>query len=287
MSFYPVIKTKNVNFNKITLSEPQKFITEHPNMKCSFESYDINYEYDRIGCDKLHIVTDFLNLERPQHYGYSDMVEKTDGKISFVLSNNDNFENFLQSLVTEIESKITQSHKENYVLKNSVNKNNKPLVLLNQFNGKITTQIYHHKSKKDGGNIVTISNVPIHKFIDDLYKEMKLFKSKSYGKEITPLENNSKEQIINNEEKLNETEKKPKIKLLYSGKFIINIKCQFIKYENINKGKVVNTEHKLKIFLYVKECETKFSSSKVKSVLDIDTTTLITRNTKQPTTLIL
>lgn len=264
MSFYPIIKINNIDFTKITLvnSKTGNLKSNDKNKKCSFISYEINYNYDRIGNNKLFFLTNFLQLEK---FNYPFLKkENNDEKfirtLSFTLSENESFNNFIKKLFDNLEQQIKNLHNYEFNKKYSINENNQIKLLFKLYNGTVTTSINCHKLKKEGGKIVNIHNLPINDFVNQLSKELKFFKSKSYGK------------IIEN----NESDKDNKFKISYSGKFIISVKCMLIKNEFIENDKL-NIDNTLVLTLYVKEGEIKFTGSKIISILDTNTKNLITQ----------
>lgn len=287
MSFYPIVKFNDVDLNKIILSDPKigkyTYTKKDENndvlIKCSFESYELNYAYDRIGVDKFFLLTNFLLLEKPTYFKSNCDAGNTNGEmnnniknIAFLLSQNEKLNDFFNNLLRHLESKLKEKYNCQIIQEIPINKNNQIKILLNKFNNNVTTIIHHHKSKKNGGGLTKLCKLPINNFMSELKKELNLFKSKSYG------------QIVDS--KINCGHDDNKIKISYSGKFILSVRCILTKEEQYCSNKIVDTKYKLKLTLHAKEIETKFTSSKITSILDSETTKLITE--KKPTfTLIL
>lgn len=285
MSFYPIVKFNEVDLNKIILSDAKtgeyNYTKKRENddnlttlIKCSFESYEVDYEYDRIGTNKFFLLTNFLWLEKPSCFKLCHDINNASNiddnnydikNIVFLLSPNEKLNMFLNNLLNHLETKLKQKHHVQIIKQLPIDKNNRIKILLNKFNNNITTMIYHHKSKKNGGDVIKLLNIPINNFMSELKKELTFFKSKSYGQIVDS--NNNPSDDPNNPNKF---------KISYSGKFVLDIRCIITKEEHYSANKIIDTKYKLKLVLHAKEIETKFTSGKVTSVLDNGTTNLIT-----------
>lgn len=304
MAFYPIISKYDINFEDLILNLPKTYSTEKEAIdfkvgkniiiKRKYTSYGINYKYDRVGPEQFCLMTQFLKIATP-------LIE-VKGQVHFCVDINENtklkalifgvFE-YLKTeilkikpnlspsnIVLPITQKITISNTDNktgqhtYVDKEYLN------ITLTQFNKKVTTPIHYHRTKKQGGNVVTIVNKPTTEIFTELKKEMELFKYSSYGKPRVPKLEEGKKIV---KEKENVEDDKPKPVMYYEGKFTL-----FFTIEHLESNVGDDEKHEYcKINIFAKEAETKYNLSKVKSALDVDVSILNRVNTKQPDILII
>lgn len=271
MSIYPIIsKYDDINFDKIKLSKPKTYtitptispIIEPTHYLKIYSTYDLLFEYDRIGIDKFCIITQFLKISGPPKINKNG--------IYFCIDMENNTQ--LHTLLTELLN-ITTNLLLNENPNLSISDINLPIKNFNHFgtiknyvvinlleyNKKITTPIHYHRTKKQGGGVMAMTNIKKDNFINNILEEMTLFKNDTYGIKNT---------------------KNDKIPLMYyNGKFTLCVSAKIC--ENINP-KTNKTENQYcNIIIYSKEIETKYNVSHVISVLDNDITHLNKQVTDQ------
>lgn len=283
-------------------------------IKRNYSKYAVNYKYDRIGIEKLYFMTQFLKisswnknklvfsvditnnfklkkfittsldylktiicLEKPNlspsdiktpfFTKTNDIGNDIDNGNGNGNGNNNDIDNgngndndidngigngIGNSNVDETETAEIVTNTEEYIQ-----------ISLMNFNKKVTTPIHYHRTKKQGGNIITIVNHNINVFDDEMVKEMNSFKYNSYAKPF----------------KLNKNSENNKLPpMYYEGKFILTFSVDYL--ESIVEFDDKKHEY-CTINIVAKEIETKYNVSHVKSILDVDTTTLNRVVTKQ------
>jgi hypothetical protein len=201
------------------------------------------------------------------------------GKLHFFVAveENSRFSLMLSGIFGHIKTEILKKYPEispdEVVF--PITANDKAYVIeLSQFDKKNTTSIHYHRSKKQGGQVVTISGKLLLDTQNEIYNEMSLFKNFSYGKPYVK---------IKEQEEIKEQEQQKVLNIYYEGKFTLTIGIEYAQFDFFHDGAVYENKRRCKILLYAKECEIKFNVSKVKSVLDVDITHLNKENTKVTT----
>lgn len=283
-SLYPIISKYDIDLKSVSLTEPNTYVKDHTGMKSSYFTHNLNYNYDRIGVDKLCVMTQFLKIALKPHFIGSPM--NNTGKIHFSVDINGNVK--LKALLMEI-FEATKAHimarypnvvNVDYPI---VTKGDKEYfnISLMQFDKKVTTPIHYHRTKKQGGNVITIVNRPIGDISKELEKEMNLFKSFGYGKKKKPYEDI--DDIENKEgDKSVDTKKIVPKELYYEGKFTLMFSVEYAEFDLKVENQILEKKIRCKIKMFAKEMETKYNVSRVQSVLDIDVTNLNKVNMKQP-----
>lgn len=276
MAFYSIVSNYDITGDDITLDIPKTYSTEKtaidfktgkkiPIQREHLRA-NVNYKYDRIGLGQLCVMTEFLKIPIPpfisnnKHLNFCVDFGKNNKFINLI---NDIFDKLKTEILKAIPNLnpnqifLPLQKKINYINGNVEEHSYLKLKLVN-FNNNVTTPVHYHRTKKQGGNIITIKNKNPNEFLKNLTDEMGLFKNRKYGK-----------LKINNDADYH-----------YEGKFTIFFTIECIKFNNTNNMNCC-------IRAYVKECETKYNVSNVKSVLDSDVSILSRVNTKQPNSLII
>lgn len=278
MSFYPIISNLDVRTNLLSFSDKKTFMIKHKDdngMDCRYLLHNINYIYDRIGNDKLCVTTPFIKITK----FLSKVKDNGRGKLHFFVAVEENSRfslmliGILEYIKTEILKKYPEISPDEVVFPMTEN-GESYLIELSQFDKKNTTPIHYHRSKKQGGQVVTISGKLLLDTRNEIYSEMSLFKKSSYGK---PYIKPQKEH-----EEIKDQEPQKVLNIYYEGKFTLTIGIEYAQFDFLHDGVIFEHKRRCKILLYAKECETKFNVSKVKSVLDVDITHLNKENTKVP-----
>lgn len=290
MSLYPIISKYYIDYDMLTLTDPKNYSTEKPTIeyktgqniviKRNYFSYGVNYKYDRLGFNEFCLMTQFLKI-----VAVPTQV-KNQIHFSVDITNNPKLKGLIFAVFEKIKSAILQLKPnllpanivlpvlyKNMTVDGSNNMDNVYLhITLRQFNKKITTPIHYHRTKKQGGGVSTIVNTPLTEFYTELKEEMGLFKFRSYGKKIV-----TNHAILNQEIPNQATPQ-----MYYEGKFTLCFAVEYLE------SKIENDVHEYcKINVFAKEVETKYNLSYVKSVLDVDVSTLNSVNIKQPDTLVI
>lgn len=296
MSFYPVISNCEVDLEKLSLSQPKysntekskylKYNDDKPTTtKNEIISYFVNYNYNRVGLDKLNLITQFFKI--------SNQISNYKNNYVFLIDieSNQKFKTLIDEILEFIKTEILKLHP-------NLNSNNillpfttgqKLKISLTQFNNKITTPIHYHRTKKQGGNILTLVNIHKNEFVSQINEQMTLFQSKKYGTQtIFSTKTNTKtdtktdiDAIANNYDTTNkpisdDTTNEPipddvkMIPIYYEGKFSIYFKVDFFNLD-------INTKYQkiyCKVNIVAREIETKYNLTKTKSILNDDITKL-------------
>lgn len=285
MSIYPIISKYDINCDNLilTTSKTHSVTKQDMNFKTgkivmvtkNYSSYKINYKYDRIGVDQFCLMTEFLKIAIIPHTIRGQMCFCVD------ISKNQKLKNLITSIFEALKTQILKikpnlspndiafplTNKKVFVDEIEYDKEYVNISLA-QFNKKIITPIHYHRTKKQGGEVVTIVNKPVDCILEELTKEMELFKYSSYGKDKRKTENSQK------------NDNPPLLQMYYEGKFTL-----FFTIEHIELCETDIESKKREycnVYIFAKEAETKYNVSRVKSVLDVDVTALNRINTKQP-----
>jgi|SaaInlStandDraft_7_1057024.scaffolds.fasta_scaffold59706_2 hypothetical protein len=259
MSYYPIIKSDVIDIEKIGLSEPNINTKTHENISISnsdnikitlgsvFANHKVTYDYDRVGINKLCILTDFLTIHK--------VPTKQNNTIQFTVKMDQ--EAKLKGIFNSIETVIRNKYPEIGTVKFPTNKNifnndhNFVNFQLFTYNNSVVSSIHYHKTKKQGQGIQTIYRNTTDNTLECIMSNMNMFKY-NYMKprDDCPL-------------------------LYYESKFILEFHVDIfgtIDQDGITKYTSCNVN------IYIKEMETKSNKTFVKSILDIDVIDLSTRN---------
>jgi hypothetical protein len=241
---YPLISDYTYNINKISLEESYLFSvanseSDDKNVK-RFIRYNSIYNYDGIGDKQLCILTHFIKLYKIEEKKNNVIVHID---ISDVNTNNITFKNIINDIMNKIRDNIIKEYPAiqinlPYFASNS-GETLLPLLLISRKKQKddsfktIDTPIYIHRSKKKGGDIITIENEHINNILTNIAKECSGIKTPS------------------------------------KGEIFYEAKASLIFCANVS---INNNVQVCDIKIYAKEMEIKYNVSYVKSVLNKDLT---------------
>jgi len=193
MAFYPIISRYDINFEELTLGTPKTYTTKKEaidfkegkdiTITRNYASYGVNYKYDRVGAEQFCLMTQFLKIATP--------LVNVKNHYYFCVDINENIK--LKALITNVLDSL-----KIMILKEKPNLLPADIVLpitnkqmfgnpareylditLIQFDKKIITPIHYHRTKKQGGQVITIKNKSTDEIFNELKKEMSLFARRS------------------------------------------------------------------------------------------------------------
>lgn len=229
---YPII-TNNFESNLISF-DSKEFISKNGT---KIITHNIKYEYDNKEINKLCILTSFVKITKLFTHNF---------KPSFQIKICDNEQ---ENMIINIVSKISDMMMAKYNIKHKIYPictNNEFICIFETYGKNITCPIFYHRSKKQGEQIIKINNTNILEQINEIKKEMILFKYQNYNKHH--------KNILDKD-------------IHYQGRFGLNFIVKIIK---LNKEDNEHDYYHCKIYIVIKECEIKHNVSNVKSLFDKD-----------------
>lgn len=292
---YPLITNYNYDINNILLSVKTKFekkLENNPTTELNkvkwdssvdkksfikYTTYELNYDYDRLGKKPLSLLTHYIKLEKP----YIIMNNAKFNNFNFELNtchitiDNVNFNNFITDTFDKMISDLVKLHPNlipEYIKLPYSTKNNEKILCVkcmttkqkyygveSDIDIKILTPIHFHKSK--GNGIITINNESIHNISTRIMNEMPIFKHKLYGKEIC--DSNNEKQLKN---------------IYYEGKFVLLFSANVKEITTENNDELKKSSIYCYINVFAKEIEIKHNVSYVKSVFSKDIVYIDSKN---------
>ena len=290
-TYYPIISNYNYNNNKISIELSnifsKSYINDSIEIKRKYITYDIIYDYDKIGKKNLCALTHFIKLLKP-HNVYQNGKYQLSFDIDIMHDehmdiDNINLKNFIIDVITKIKDEIIKLHPNitpnninlpyhsYYCAKNDNDKNDndnnddnkekeKRLLSIGTIafrnkiknNFMVNTPIYFHKSKNKGGGVVIINNENNQTIKQKIITEMPLFKNRNYG--ITTEGTNDIHKDIHKD-------------IHYEGKFTLLFNVNIVESESIGDKQIY-----CDIKVFAKEIEIKHNVSYINSVLEKELT---------------